>query len=110
VLRAHEEHSDRIEYDCLPLKSWQETSFPTCNALHEIDMSTPAVFLEDASFVAHGFIRDVWRIPNLSYALKTLRWNLDFNLDNWGGQNFDALVSERLTSSSFVANIYGYCK
>jgi hypothetical protein len=115
-----------LHSSCAPLESWQETSFPTCNTLHEMDDWTlPHTFLDDTTaLVHHGFIRDVWKVFNsvqLSsldeehegappfLALKTLRWYKDFTPDILNGQRFDALVSERLTSSPFVTNIYGYC-
>jgi hypothetical protein len=114
-----------VDNHCFPLKSWQETSFPTCNTLHELSFFIPANFLRDVALANHGYIRDIWKIPNYDVqryaesqvnsqqsviALKTLRWYNDFTQDNWRGQNFDALVSERLTASSFIANIYGYCR
>jgi len=129
---------------CAPLKAWQETSFPTCNTVHEMDMSIPHTYLTRThELVHHGTIRDVWKVSNMgmsrttttatkdmdqdyeeeegmnmditwkspsSYvALKTLRWQKDFSSDNFNGQRFDSMVSERLTSSPFVADIYGYC-
>lgn len=97
------------DFECKPL-DWQTTSFPTCNTLHEGTMENPRLVLG-----RHGFFRDVWLTQDEDVAtsnklaLKTLRMKRDVDLRTFDMHRMDAVASERLTSSSLVVNIFGYC-
>ena len=94
--------------ECVPMHEWQTASYPTCNALHTMELG-------EAVFVANGFFRDVWAIdvgPE-QVAVKTLRLRdsskLDYDARNYHRHNVDAIVHERLTASPRVMNIFGFC-
>lgn len=102
--------------DCHHIASWQTLSFPNCNAFHELN------FIESIEqFLNLGEYRDVWKmnitIPNdgndqggaAPFVLKTLRTTKGFSPHRAELHRIDALVSERLSFSPYVANIYGYC-
>eukprot|EP00562_Extubocellulus_spinifer_P032839 CAMPEP_0178730000 /NCGR_PEP_ID=MMETSP0699-20121125/29279_1 /TAXON_ID=265572 /ORGANISM="Extubocellulus spinifer, Strain CCMP396" /LENGTH=582 /DNA_ID=CAMNT_0020381983 /DNA_START=93 /DNA_END=1841 /DNA_ORIENTATION=+ len=115
--------------ECVPMHEWQTASYPSCNILHSLE-------LQQSKFVANGFFRDVWAIDRTSVvdtteddeeggntrnnnyraeqvAVKTLRLRdsskLDFDARNYHRHRVDAISYERLTSSPYVMNIYGYC-
>ena len=98
--------------ECVPMHEWQKASYPNCNALHAME-------LDEAIFVANGFFRDVWVVSTSAkgeseqVAVKTLRLRdsskLDFDARNYHRHNVDAIAYERLTASTFVMNIFGYC-
>eukprot|EP00588_Corethron_pennatum_P029795 CAMPEP_0194317798 /NCGR_PEP_ID=MMETSP0171-20130528/14522_1 /TAXON_ID=218684 /ORGANISM="Corethron pennatum, Strain L29A3" /LENGTH=499 /DNA_ID=CAMNT_0039074519 /DNA_START=157 /DNA_END=1656 /DNA_ORIENTATION=+ len=100
--------------------------FPTCNALHEIDMGyfgdrvAAATSGSDARYRASGGVRDVWELvrayagadgtaANETIALKTLRWQKEFIQKTYKMHVVDAFAMERLTFSPHVVNAYGYC-
>lgn len=59
---------------CVPMKPWQTTSFPTCNCMHEIDLSNEHE--EQASLLGTGGWRATWRVDNSggeTVAYKTLK-------------------------------------
>ena len=93
---------------CEPLVPWENTISPNCNTLHEFNMM-------EAEMINHGYIRSVWQVQNghqhEQFALKTLMHNdRSFSKENMENQAQDAVISDQLTSSNFVANVYGYCK
>lgn len=113
--------------ECVPMHEWQTASYPSCNILHSLE-------LQQSRFIANGFFRDVWAINRPSVvdttedetgentrsnyraeqvAVKTLRLRdsskLDFDARNYHRHRVDAISYERLTSSPYVMNIYGYC-
>lgn len=94
---------------CQPLVPWENTIRPNCNTLHEFNMM-------EAQIINHGYIRSVWKVRNgqqqhEQFALKTLMHNdRSFSKQNMENQAQDAVISDQLTSSDFVANVYGYCK
>ena len=108
------QHSDQKHFkfkkNCSSLYRWQDTSFPTCNSIHEIDLGQIMHL-----FIKQGGFRSVWKL-SLSegemVALKTLILQKDdlFRFDVMHNQNVDALISEKLTSSEYIVNIFQYCK
>lgn len=98
-----------FEGDCEPMRWWQQTSFPTCNKMHEIDMT-------DSRFrkIARGGYNDIFKLKDIdgtSYVMKILQGPYD---TEWTDRNFDrvrrdSLVMERATKSPFVMDIYGFC-
>ena len=116
---AHYNNDDHMAEDpyanhpeCVPMHEWQKASYPNCNALHAME-------LDEAIFVANGFFRDVWVVSTSGkgeseqVAVKTLRLRdsskLDFDARNYHRHNVEAIAYERLTASTFVMNIFGYC-
>ncbi len=96
------------EQECQPIVEWQERSFPTCNTFHEMNLKGVDV---NVAFVSKGFIRGIWRIgQEEDLVLKTLLYNGDFDRNDLVGQAMDATISDQLTVSDSIANIYGYCK
>jgi len=97
---------------CVPAASWQTTSYPTCNHVHEIDMTMQKDAID---YLGRGNHRDVWKVDHINYnaseqvALKTLRQYRDFVAKNYEMHRIDAMVAERLTFSSHVADIHGFC-
>ena len=111
--------TDEFETDeCKAQHEWQLKSFPTCNQLHEIDMSQVSTQNHPESdgklhLVNHGFWRDVWVIQGNSWdqktVLKTLRTMHNTTNRNLDRNRRDALVMERLTRSPWVLDIYSFC-
>jgi serine/threonine protein kinase len=101
--------------DCLAQYEWQTVSFPTCNTLHEFDLTDLCTSSHDdmrVKIVGNGYWRDVWVIKDnsdTSYALKTLRFQHDWADRNYDRHRRDAVASERLTSSRNIVDIFGYC-
>ena len=101
-----------IEGDCTAQHSWQMTSFPSCNLLFEIDLADLEVGKkrhERVRLINNGYWRDVWSIREFDgtkKALKTLRYEHEFELRNYDRHRKDALISERLTASP---NVRIYC-
>jgi hypothetical protein len=100
------------EEECEAQYDWQLHSFPTCNLLHEIDMTYMSNQKGDERnrLIAHGYWRDVW-LPSAfgKMVLKTIRWAHDFTERNFDRHRRDAVAMERLSSSPNVMDIYGYC-
>lgn len=105
---SSEESKDR-NTNCVPMYKWQTVFYPTCNNLHENVFTNPHRF----RLVNHGLYRDVWQIRvangQTSLALKTLRSKASFDKYRHRGQITDAILSEKLTSSKHVADIYSFC-
>jgi len=121
---------------CTVISSWQSTSYPTSNILHEIDIPNgvridamlkyPDRYQTEAStsdmtevrILAHGGMRFAWLVtpPNLSipdppnaFVLKTLKWNKPYSQRRTYEKNrIDAMASERLTFSPHVIDVFGY--
>jgi serine/threonine protein kinase len=93
---------------------WMLTSFPTCNMFHEGDVINHLIH-ERTRIKTHGYWRDVWVLPDTStrsykqIALKTLRFEHNYTDQNYERHRRDALAYDRLTFSSYVVKIYGYC-
>ena len=105
---------------CVPMSPWQSMSFPTCNNLHEMGLVSS---LEDTSLrllSSSGSWRDAWRfkawVPfnekhNIldNVILKTIKSGHTLQDRYFEHSRVDALAMERLTSSRYVMNIYGFC-
>lgn len=97
--------------------SWQTTSFPDCNRLHEIDLKLHLQLQyqrpETMEYYVHsGLWRDVFSMkPDLhtSVVMKLMKLEHDMDLRNLDRHRRDALTMERLTSSPNVVDIYGFC-
>jgi len=114
----HEDH-------CLPKADWQVHSNPNCNSIHEINVATSAAGRrvhnknsstaaeESLSVLGEGWFRTTWRldrpVSDEAVVLKTLRIQREFLSEYYELHRRDAVAMERLTASSFVVNVYGYC-
>lgn len=99
---------------CLPKAAWQESSFPNCNSLHELSIDRSWAQPDEETTVkvlGEGWFRTTWQLntPHDQTVVKTLRIARDFNKEYYELHRRDAVAMERLTSSPFVVNIYGYC-
>jgi hypothetical protein len=89
---------------CEPMQAWQRIIHPSCNVFHEVD-----IVFDDVEFLGSGGWRIAWKLFD-SFILKTLRWDKqNFDALTFGRHNIDAIISEHLTSSPFVMDIYGFC-
>ncbi len=97
---------------------WLSNSLPTCNNLHENDLTqffnTGEQKIEERLLLLdHGFFRDIWTFKSQSggstFVLKTLRQVHELTERNFDRHRRDALLMEHLTSSNHVAQIYSYC-
>ena len=109
---------DQISEGCTPQYDWQVTSYPSCNLIMEMDMAQPfvtgwdGVSHEATRVVNNGYWRDVWAIREFDgrrVAVKTMRYEHEYEARNYDRHRKDALASERLTSSPYVASIYSFC-
>lgn len=96
---------------------WMLHSFPTCNFLHENDWVT-SVRKSTTKILGNGYWRDVWPVLDsepstmlrqVKVALKTMRYEHEYTGRNFHRHVRDAIVSERLTSSPMVTDIYAFC-
>lgn len=95
---------------------WQTSQHPACNSFHELVSS----YSEELHYLASGSMARVFEYRNSNkmsgekddsgVVLKTLRFP-HREVEDWTLNNVrtDALVSERLTSSPYIMNSYGYC-
>lgn len=118
---------------CKPRSEWHSYSFPNCNTFHEIDLEA-GIFAAGSNVegvvdktgelrIQYGFngaTRESWFLDSKTCSngehhcpgttiLKTLRWRELHDEQIHDLQRIDALVSERLSSSPHVIDIYGYC-
>jgi len=103
--------------DCQAQYPWQLSVFPNCNSIHEMDMTrivSPSSHGGAIQPLNHGFWRDVWsRAPTWPdqdpMVLKTMRFEHNVTGRNFDRNRRDALVTERLTKSTWILNGYGFC-
>jgi serine/threonine protein kinase len=96
--------------DCKAQHDWQKTSFPTCNLLHEHDLGL--IRSNQVKVLGNGYWRDVWKVRDGAQeeqALKTIRYEHDFEDRNYDRHRRDALAMERLTASPNVVDIWAFC-
>ena len=107
------------EQDCVPMGDWQTTFKPTCNSLHEMDM-TFLLNEEVYSLVSdQGFWRDAWNVdmkvsengmsPVSNIVIKSLKYIHDPNEEMFELNRVDGVSLEHLTQSRYITDIYGYC-
>lgn len=116
--------------DCSPMADWQTKFFPTCNIMHELplvesgdkesvnNVTTATAFEPPVTLInTQGSWRMVWKVTQRyqkesepqQIVLKTLRYNREFDLESFQLQYVDSMAMERLTSSPYIANEYGFC-
>ncbi len=105
IIDARNESS--TESVCKPLVPWQNEIRPNCNTFHEFALT-------GAELINHGYIRSVWKVIGYEespFVMKTLLFNhVRFSRSRMQDQAQDATISDQLSSSKFIANVYGYCK
>ena len=118
-------HEQVYEEECIPMSSWQETSFPNCNSIHEIGYSEK-IHSNEFRYVASGGFNDVFQVqdryegldpslamkilsPKRSPFFLALPIGSQYNDRNFDRARQDALIVERLTKSPYVPDVYGYC-
>jgi len=88
------------------LADWSRLPVSNCNLLHE-------VYQDDYSFLASGGVRDVWAFRSYDsqqqFVVKTLKLSKAFDIQKMEMHRVDALISERLSGSPYVVDIYAYC-
>jgi hypothetical protein len=107
----YKDHTDdnKEETRCQPSHPWQRQSFLVCNTLHEVETS----FDTTLNFINCGGSRCAFRLLDDFggdyVVMKTIKYSSDFVAIRYDKARIDALTMERLTSSPYVANIYGNC-
>lgn len=93
-----------FEESCVPYKEWQTAYYPNCNSFHSLEYS-------DMELLGVGNARIVWKLGQQDdVALKMTRMNhFKTERSHYESWRIDAMISERLTSSPRVLNIYGHC-
>jgi hypothetical protein len=113
---------DEFETDeCQAQYDWQRKSFPTCNPIHEVDLSSIGRGTRQQRMLGHGYWRDVWAVldgdirtatvqdDSLLRVLKTMRYQHDYEDRNYDRHRRDAVAMERLARSPMVVDIYAFC-
>jgi hypothetical protein len=110
------EESEKFEKedDCQLRHDWQKILRHNCNSIHEAslvaNLISPSAY---ATYLAHGGWRDVWSVQEVSsksaFVLKTLRFRNGFLARNFENQIMDAQISDRLSASSHVLDMYAFC-
>jgi len=92
-----------FDENCEPIKEWQTAYYPNCLSFHSLDYA-------DMNLLGVGNARIVWKLRGEEAALKITRKN-HFNTKRTLFESWcvDTMISERLTSSPRVLNIYGHC-
>jgi hypothetical protein len=106
---------------CVPMKEWQTQPHPSCNKFHEIDLFQGFVqqTARKIEWLAQGGWRNVFSYEgDATYpvddkvALKMLRWEskfVDFGPREYEIHQMDAIVTDRLTASPRIIDMYGFC-
>jgi len=108
---------EEIDKDCTLRYDWQRTTHPTCNILHEFDLTTPwsthgGRNQKRYRIVGNGYWRDVWIVNEQlggKGVFKSMRWDHDYTHRNFDRMRRDALTMERMTASKFIIDIYSFC-
>lgn len=112
ALRPYQDSSE-----CVPMHEWQVRSYPSCNNVHQIDL-TDLEYRRNyehrqVRILAHGYFRDVWAVREYDGTtlriLKTLRYRHDWDEWNFERHRVDANTFEVLTSSPRILDIYSFC-
>lgn len=101
--------------DCIPMQPWQETSFPTCSSIHELDFYSKSRTGE-FEYKTSGGYNDIFTLEDTRrdnidpmLAIKILQEGTTYTDRNFDRVRRDGLILERSTQSPFVLDIYGFC-
>lgn len=101
------------EVPCTQSTRHQATAYPTCNNMHELDMNSKGITVSSGNDRhGDGLIR--WKrirrdVKNIETTIKSLSWDQSYNISVFDRRRMDAIISERLTSSRRITDIYNYC-
>ena len=102
---------DGVEEPCVHQYSWQTSSLPTCNLVHEGNWGDEDA-LEPPKRVNHGGWVEIWKLPEWDgnpIALKSKLYDVDFTKRNFDRYRRDAVCLERLSPSPLILDIYSFC-
>ena len=118
----YDRHTSPDDGDCIAMHAWQEDAFPVCNSVHEMDFFNKYRPDGDVAHITHGGFNDLFqyterflngtnndKATSQSLAVKILKWEKPYSELKFGVVRQDALTLERLTKSSHIYPIYGYC-
>jgi len=103
---SHWQRDPLREGDCEPMHSYQETSFPSCNLMHEMRMESQFQVL------THGGYNSVFKMVDIdgaTHIVKILESGKDYTDRNFDRVRRDSLIMERASGSDYVVDIYSYC-
>jgi hypothetical protein len=110
----------QYQRECVPMTSWQTMSFPTCNSVHELDLDATNLQWLGAGGWRYTFLHTTTKNATTSsttddenVVLKLFRIGkeamYDFSASAYERHRVEAVVSERLTASPYILNMYGHC-
>ncbi len=111
-----------FDEECIAMGSWQESSFPNCNQIYELEL-LHKLTTDQFQYVASGGWNDVFKVldtslgldPSLAMKVLSPKRGIKEGLaDKYKIRNYervrqDAVILERLSSSKHVMDIVGYC-
>ena len=93
---------------CEPMYDWQLKSYPSCNNVHELDLSTMRVINTGGSRIAFEMKQQLDG-RETKFVYKSIKYHKELNAKLAEEQRRDSTVLERTTSSKFIPDIHGYC-
>lgn len=111
------------ETKCKPVHKWPKRIYPNCAVVHEVDffggllksLAKDTHYPTQVKRMGAGGTRDTWKADVMepdgprSLAFKTLRTIKEYFWTRTDHQRIDAAVSERISASPHVIDIYAYC-
>ncbi|CAJ1968768.1 unnamed protein product [Cylindrotheca closterium] len=107
--KKYDRHSLRDpirEGDCEAMHAYQETSFPSCNLMHEVNMVQQMEVLTEGGF---NTVYKMTDIDETTHIVKILESDKDFTDRNFDRVRRDSVIMERASGSDYVVDIYSYC-
>jgi hypothetical protein len=109
--------------ECVSMHPWQESSFPVCNNIHEMDFFNKYRPGGSIEHITYGGFNDLYhykerflytdergeRGGRQSLAVKILKYEKNYTEHKFGVVRQDSVTLERLSKSPYVYDIYGYC-
>ena len=125
---ASDIHYKQVEFrekifdkECVAMSSWQESSFPNCNQIHEIGILSKLV-IDEFHYIESGGWNDVFKIldslgldPTLALKKLSPRRGKEggltdkYKLRNYERVRQDAIILDHLSRSKHVMDIFGHC-
>eukprot|EP00546_Thalassionema_frauenfeldii_P002611 CAMPEP_0178932348 /NCGR_PEP_ID=MMETSP0786-20121207/22536_1 /TAXON_ID=186022 /ORGANISM="Thalassionema frauenfeldii, Strain CCMP 1798" /LENGTH=490 /DNA_ID=CAMNT_0020609567 /DNA_START=100 /DNA_END=1569 /DNA_ORIENTATION=+ len=105
--------------ECRFIKKWQHNFYPTCNQIHELSVTDALKGNISSILSLSGSWRSVWNFVDNSHGnqnktesiivFKQLHLKRSFDHQSFSYHQTDAMAMERLSSSDFVIDSYGFC-
>lgn len=95
--------------------NWRSHGYQTCNIIHETTIHRPRGLLQDFSvnYRGRGSFRISWMLENKNendaFVFKAMRYGNLFDYKKRYQMENEAIIMERLTSSPWIVDIFGYC-